>query len=354
MAGSEMKAAVYHGPRDVRVEAVPRPSPGPGEVVLRMLRCAVCGTDKRIFTHGQKNVVPPAITGHEIVGTVYEMGAGVGGGLKTGQNVIVATVVGCGKCIYCQRKQYNLCDSFTAIGYDYAGGFAEYLKVPAAAVAQGNVITIPHSMSAERAALIEPLSCCLNGQEYLGALPGDRGIVFGAGPIGMMHASILKARGVEPVVVTDVSAERLAYVREFGLGQPVNTAGGDAVRKILEAVGGEKFDLAIAATAVKAVQADALKLVRKKARVSFFAGIPKDDPILGIDTNFIHYNEISVFGCFASNLRHYHQALEMVSRDDLPWERFLTHRFKLDDMVKAYGIMEAGQGIKMVIDCESP
>ncbi len=352
MADSKMKAAVFYGPRDVRVEAVPMPSPGPGEVVLRVLRCAVCGTDKRIFTHGQKNVVPPAITGHEVVATVQEVGAGSDSGLKPGQKVIVATVVGCGKCIYCKRKQYNLCDSFTAIGYDYAGGFAEYLKVPAAAVAQGNVIPIPGSMSADRAALIEPLSCCLNGQEYLAAQPGDRALVIGSGPIGMMHASILKARGCDPVVITDISDERLTYVREFGLGKPVNTARVNAVEEVLEAAGGEKFDIAVTATAVKAAQADALKLVRKKARVSFFAGIPKDDPVLGIDTNFIHYNEISIFGCFASNLRHYHQALEMVSRDDLPWDRFLTHKFNLDNMVKAYAVMEAGQGIKMVVNCE--
>jgi L-iditol 2-dehydrogenase len=103
---------------------------------------------------------------------------------------------------------------------------------------------------------------------------------------------------------------------------------------------------------VKAAQADAMKLVRKKARVSFFAGIPKDDPILPFDSNLIHYNEISVFGCFASNLQHYHQALAMVLRDDLPWERFLTHRFKLQDMVKAYAVIEAGQGIKSVIVCD--
>jgi L-iditol 2-dehydrogenase len=132
----------------------------------------------------------------------------------------------------------------------------------------------------------------------------------------------------------------------------VNTSGGDAVNKILAAGGGEKFDIAITACSVKAAQADALKLVRKKARVSFFAGVPKDDPILPVDSNLIHYNEISIFGCFASNLQHYHQALAMVSRDDLPWERFLTHRFKLQDMVKAYSVIEAGQGIKTVIDCE--
>ncbi len=321
-------------------------------MVLRVLRCSVCGTDKRIFTHGQKNVVPPAITGHEIVGTVYEIGSGVDRGISSGQKVVVATVVGCGKCVYCRRKQYNLCDSFTALGYDYPGGFAEYVKIPAAAVAQGNVIPIPDTMSLERAALVEPLSCCLNGQEYLAAQPGDRALVFGAGPIGLMHASILKARGCDPVVVTDVSEERLAYVREFALGWTVNTAGGEGVEKILAAAGGEKFDVALTANSVKATQAEALKLARKKARVCFFAGIPKDDPVLGIDTNLIHYNEISLFGCFASNLRHYRQALEMVARNDIPWDRFLTHSFKLDDMVKAYAVVEAGQGIKTVINCE--
>jgi L-iditol 2-dehydrogenase len=347
-----MKAAVYYGPRDVRVETVPKPSAGPGEAVLRVLRCSVCGTDKRIFTHGQKNVVPPTVTGHEIVGTVDEIGSGADAGLRIGQKVIVATVVGCGKCVCCRRKQYNLCDSFTALGYDYAGGFAEYVKIPAAAVAQGNIIPIPPSMSLERAALIEPLSCCLNGQEYLNAQPGDRALVLGAGPIGLMHAAILKSRGCGFVLVTDVSDERLGYVREFGLGETLNTAGGNPAERILEAAGGEKFDVALTANSVKSTQSDALKLVRKKGRVCFFAGIPKDDPVVPIDTNFIHYNEISVFGCFASNLQHYRQALALISEDTLPWDRFVTHRFKLDDMVKAFAVVEAGQGIKSVIDCE--
>ena len=99
-----MKAAVFHGVRDVRIEDVARPTAGHGEVVLRVQRCSVCGTDKRIFTHGQKNVVPPAITGHEIVGTVHEVGSGVNNGLHIGQKAVVATVVGCGKCIYCQTQ----------------------------------------------------------------------------------------------------------------------------------------------------------------------------------------------------------------------------------------------------------
>ncbi len=346
-----MKAAVYHGIRDMRVEEVPAPVAGPGEVLVRVLRCAVCGTDKRIYLHGQKNVVPPTITGHEIVGTVHQLGEGVDGP-ALGTKVIVATVVGCGKCIYCRREQYNLCEDFTALGYDHAGGFAEYMKIPARAVAQGNVIPIPQEMNPSHAALIEPLSCVLNGQEYLSAQPGDRAVVFGAGPIGLMHAGALKAKGCDPVLVADVSAERLAYVKEMNLGIPVQTGSEGVVDQILEAGGGEKFDIVITACSVKAVQDFALKLARKKARVSFFAGIPKDDPILPIDTNHLHYNEISVFGAFASNLKHYREAAEMVARGDLPADQFVSHVFKLDDIVKAFEAVEAGQGIKIVVDCE--
>jgi len=346
-----MKAAVYHGIRDVRVEEVATPSAGPGEAVVRVLRCAVCGTDKRVYLHGQKNVVPPAIVGHEIVGLVHELGGGVAGP-PVGTQVVVATPVGCGACICCRREQYNLCENFQALGYDYAGGFAEFTKVPARAVAQGNVIRIPDDMPADHAALIEPLSCVLNGQEYVNAQPGDRALVFGAGPIGLMHAGVLKARGCEPVVVADVVAERLDYVSELGLGLPVRTAEGDVVQQILAAAGGEKFDAVITACSVKAVQDYALQLARQKARISFFAGIPKDDPVLPIDTNHLHYNEISVFGAFASNLRHYRQALEMVTRGDLPASKFVTHVFALDDIAEAYATVEAGRGIKIVVNCE--
>lgn len=345
-----MKAAVYHGIRDVRVEEVETPHPAPGEMVVRVLRCAVCGTDKRIYLHGQKNVVPPAVTGHEIVAEVAELGEGVDEP-ALGTRVVVATPVGCGECICCRREQYNLCENFKALGYDYPGGFAEYMAVPARAVAQGNVMPVPVSLDPDHAALIEPLSCVLNGQEYVAAQPGDRALVFGAGPIGLMHAGALKAKGCDPVVVADVAPDRLAFVTDLGVGRPIHTTSDDTVAEILDAVGGERFDVVITACSVKAVQGYALRLARQKARVSFFAGIPKDDPVLPIDTNHLHYNEISVFGAFASNLRHYRQAAEMVAHGDLAADKFVTHRFKLDEIAKAYQTIEAGRGVKIVVDC---
>ena len=214
--GNLMKAAVFHGVRDVRIEEVPKPTAGTGEVVLRVLRCSVCGTDKRIYTHGQKNVVPPAITGHEIVGTVHEIGAGVERGLRTGQklswrrswaaeSVFTASANNTISATHLQRWAMTM-----------PGDLPNTSRFRPAAVAQGNVIPIPNSMSVERAALVEPLSCVLNGQEYLSPQPGDRAVVFGVGPIGLMHASILKARGCDPVIVADVSQERLDYVRSSG------------------------------------------------------------------------------------------------------------------------------------------
>jgi len=176
--------------------------------------------------------------------------------------------------------------------------------------------------------------------------------VFGAGPIGLMHAGVLKAGGCEPILVADISAERLEYVRQLGVGTPVHAADDDPVGQILEAGGGKKFDVIVTACSVKAVQGCALRLARKKARVSFFAGIPKDDPVLPIDTNHIHYNEISVFGAFASNLKHYREAADMVARGGLPADQFVTHKFKLDDIVEAYKTIESGRGIKIIIDCE--
>ena len=346
-----MKACVFHGPRDVRVEEVEMPKAGRGEVVLRVLRCAVCGTDKRIYMYGQKNVRPPAITGHEIVGRVHEIGAGVNG-LKKGRKVLLASVVGCGKCIYCKRGQLNLCDTFTAIGYEHAGGFAEYVKVPARAVAQGNIIPIPEAMNPDYAALIEPLSCCLNGQEYLCPQKGERALVFGAGPIGLMHAAILKSKGCRPVCVADVSPERLDFVRKLKLGTPILT-GNDAVSDILKATNGEMFDIIVTACSDKRAQENALKLARKKARISFFAGVPKDDPILALDANLVHYREISIFGAFASNLRHMKQAAEMIMKGALPAAKFVTQKFRLDEIHKAYETIESGRGIKIVIDCES-
>ncbi|GAF74604.1 unnamed protein product, partial [marine sediment metagenome] len=133
---------------------------------VKVYACAICGTDVRIYRHGQKNVVPPHIIGHEIAGTVEALGPGVTG-VEIGSHVVVVTSVGCGECKFCRRGWHNLCVKGVAIGYYYQGGFAQYITVPEPAVMQGNIIPFSPELSFPEASIVEPLSCCINGQEYL-------------------------------------------------------------------------------------------------------------------------------------------------------------------------------------------
>ena len=195
-----MLAAVYHGPNDLRVEQVSVPKAGTGELVLRVATASICGTDLRILG-GHHRMYPDGtirIPGHEVVGTVAEIGAGLAG-YALGQRVFVAPNMGCGHCRECVSGANNLCVNYDAIGITLDGGFAEYMRVPAQAVLQGNVMPIADDVDAAVAALVEPFACVLRGQNALHIQPGDVVLVIGAGPIGIMHTKLARARGAGPL-----------------------------------------------------------------------------------------------------------------------------------------------------------
>ena len=341
-----MKAAVFLGPGRMEVKEVETPESGEGEVRLKIEACAVCGTDIRIFTYGQKNVVPPAIIGHEICGVIDQVGKGVRG-VREGARVTPVTCVGEGECEYCKERLYNLCAEFKALGYDFAGAYAEYMIIPKAAVDQGNIIETPENLSPEEVALVEPLSCCINGQEYLGIKEGDVVAIFGCGPIGLMHSEVARADGASRVFMVDATPDRLEVVREFGAGEPVEAA--NSTQEIMNRTDGVGVDVVICACGVPEVQAQALDIIKKKGRISFFAGLPKDRGKVTLDTNKIHYWEVSVFGAFASHKKQYVRALEMAASGQVDLGKFVTHKFKLDDIVEALEVAKAKKGIKVVV-----
>jgi len=315
-------------------------------VRLKVEACALCGTDLRIFTYGQKNVVPPAIIGHEICGVVDQVGKGVVD-IREGQRVTPVTCVGEGECEYCKQGLHNLCRDFRALGYDFAGGYAEYMVIPKEAVDQGSVIEAPDGLSPEEVALVEPLSCCINGQEYLNIKEGDVVAIFGCGPIGLMHSEVARADGAARVFMVDAAPDRLEVVREFGAGEPLEAEG--STEEIMNRTGREGVDVVICACGVPAVQAQALEIVKKKGRVSFFAGLPKDRGKVTLDTNKIHYGEVSVFGAFASHRSQFVKALEMAASGKVDLGKFVTHKFKLDDIGEALEVAKAKKGVKVVV-----
>jgi len=344
-----MKAAVFMGPERMEVKDVPRPECGEGEVVLAVKACAICGTDGRIYFHGQKNVVPPAIIGHEIAGEIVEIGDGVGG-FSPGAPATVVTSIGCGRCRYCEKGLIHMCPDATHIGYEHPGGFAEYVAIPADAVRQNAVIELPQGMPYDEAAMIEPLSCCINAQEYLNIRPGETLVVIGAGPIGCMHLMLAKAADAGKTIIVDIDEKRLKMAQRFQPDRIVDGRDGSSAEKVMDETEGLGADMVIVACGSHQAQMDSIRMAAKMGRVSFFAGLPKDKPTITLDSNLVHYREISVFGAFASHRAQFVKALELIASGKIDAAKVITHRFPLESIVEGIITTKKGEGLKSVID----
>jgi L-iditol 2-dehydrogenase len=330
-----MKAAVIEAPGVIVVKDVPTPEPRAGEVLLKVEACAICGTDQRVLA-GTKPVDVP-IVGHEITGRVAALGSGVKG-FAVGGRYIVQTVIGCNQCPACKRGRQNLCDKgFTAMGYQYNGGFAEYMIMPKVAVDQGCLISIPDDLPAESGTLIEPLSCCVNGMQVIPMEELEHVVIFGGGIIGTLNGLVAKARGAHCVTVMDVSQERLDLLKSLSLpfDHYVNTRQTDPAQWVKEHTAGRGVDAVIIAASVKALVAPGLRLLGKGGHLSIFAGMPKPDSVDAIDWNLIHYGELNIHGANSSAIESYLAARDMVVSGKIDARRLVTHRFRLSDFNQA-------------------
>jgi L-iditol 2-dehydrogenase len=346
-----MKAAVILKPGQIVVQDMPTPKAGPGEVLLKVEACALCGTDQRVLT-GEKHV-DVAVVGHEITGTAVEIGAGVKG-VKPGDRFAVQTVIGCGQCPMCRRHRENLCEKgFIAMGYQFNGGFAEYVLMPKVAVDQGCLIPIPADLPADAGTLIEPLSCCVNGMKYIPLESTEHALIFGGGIIGVMNGLVAKARGAKRVSIADVSAARLGLLQDLRLpfDDYVDTSKADIAAWVKEHTAGRGVDAVVIAASVKALAGVGLKLLRRAGHLSIFAGMPKSDPVLPLDLNLIHYLELNVHGANSSSQAEYLAARDFIVSGKIDARPLVTHRFPLDrfhDAVKTQGD-PASRSLKVVI-----
>lgn len=330
-----MKAAVMKGPGIIEVMEVPTPKPGKGDVLLKVEACALCGTDQRVLS-GEKHV-DVSIVGHEVVGTIEEVGADVNG-VKAGERYAAQTTIGCGKCAMCKMSRENLCEEgYKAIGYQFNGGFAEYMIMPAAGVAQGCLIPVPVSMPADEGTLIEPLSCCVNGMSYIPFEGIDHVIVLGSGIIGVMNGLVARARGAKRVTVMDVSQERLDLLKRIGLpfSDFINTGKTDPVAWVKEQTGGCGVGAVIVAASVKKLVVLGLSLLGRTGHLSIFAGMPKSDPTELLDLNVVHYRELNIHGANSSSRDSYLVAKDLLVSGKVNGKFLVTHRFSLDEFKKA-------------------
>lgn len=346
-----MKAAIIKKPGQVVVEEFPTPVPGIGEVLLKTDACALCGTDQRVLK-GEKHVDVP-IVGHEIAGTVVAIGQGVTG-INIGERYAVQTVIGCGQCPMCKQHRENLCEvGFKAIGYQWNGGFAEYMIMPKEGVDQGCLIPIPDDMTDETATLIEPLSCCINGMRPIPFEGMEHVVVFGGGIIGTLNALVARARGAKCITMVDVSQDRLDLLQKLGLpfDNFINSTSTDIEAWIKEHTGGKGVGAVVVAASVKSLVPLGIKLLGRDGHLSIFAGMPKSDPVSPIDLNLIHYLELHVHGANSSVLRDYIEAREFLASGKINGPGLVTHVFTLDDFNQAFETQSnpASGALKVII-----
>lgn len=343
-----MKVARFHSPGDIRVEDAPEPEPGPGEVKIRVRNCSTCGTDVKIFKFGHHHIRPPRVIGHEIAGVVTEVGEDVAG-WRPGDRVQVIAAIPCGRCEECRRGRMTVCPNQESMGYHYDGGFAEHTIVPAKVLAVDGLNRIPEGFGFAEASVAEPLACVLNGQELARIGDGDDVVVIGAGPIGCLHVRLARSRGAARVFLADLNPDRLAMSAER-VRPDAAIHGTDLVDQVLKLTDGRGADAVITAAASGAAQEQALQMAARQGRISFFGGLPKDDPVIACDSNLVHYRELTIVGANGSSPRHNARALELIASGAVPVADLITERLPLADVLDAIGIVARGTAIKVTIE----
>lgn len=343
-----MEALVYHGPNDLRLEERPTPEPGPGEALLRVAACGICGTDLRIAS-GKHRAYPPGtvrIPGHEIAGVIEAVGEGAD--LKEGQPAFVAPNIGCGKCKQCRMGRINLCERPEAIGIHRDGGFAERLLLPANLVSQGNVLPVPETVDLRAVALVEPLACVLRGQRACGVREGDLVVISGGGPIGLMHTLAARLARPAAVVVSDPGAWRRRRALEWGADHAVAPEELEKAVRGLSDGGGA--DVVITASSSAAAQRQALEVAAPAARINFFGGLPRDASKVELDTNLIHYKELVVTGTTANTTEDCRRALELVVDGSVDTAALISARYRLQEVDGALSAAASGKELKVIVE----
>ena len=343
-----MKAVVYYAPKDIRVEKIPVPVCGDNEIRVKVDACAVCGTDLKTYRHGNPRIKPPKVMGHEFTGIIETVGSEVKG-FSVGERIVMATSISCGRCYYCRKGFTNLCIDLAPMGFTYPGGMAEYIIIPARALANGHVIKVPKEVKAEHAALAEPLSCTVNCAENCSIESGDTVVIVGAGPMGIMNACVVKGFGAAKIIVADINKIRLKKAETLGFDLVINSGRQDLTQIVRNETDGIGADVVIIAAPAVQPQEQGIDFVRKHGTVCLFASLPAGNSTLSLDSRIIHYGEIRLVGTSDSTPRQVAKAVELLSAGAIPADKLASHILGLDDIFKAYELMQSGEALRVVL-----
>jgi L-iditol 2-dehydrogenase len=346
-----MKAAVYCGPGDVIVEDRDVPECGDDELLVQVRSASLCGTDVRIFKGGHFKIPAPTrrVLGHEVAGVVAKVGRYVSG-YREGMRVSFTPNIGCGRCAMCRRGYNNMCADYEAFGISIDGGFEDYMRVPNSAIRGGNVFEIPDSLSFDEAAVVEPLSCCLNGFKHLNVSPEDRVLIIGPGPIGAFFTQLARLYGAKSIIAAGAAQDddRLKALERFGANVLINTGKRDLTAEISALTGGRGVDVIVTAASAPELQPLALGLLAMHGRVNFFGGLPKGKTV-ALDTSLIHYHGLVVTGTTGSSNEDYARSMQFAADGQINLRDIVTERFPLTHIDEAFASALSGRGMKTMV-----
>jgi len=341
-----MQAAVLHGREDIRIEQVPVPQAGPGELIVSVGAALTCGTDLKVFRRGYhaRMIVPPALFGHELAGTVVEAGEGVQG-FAVGDRVVALNSAPCGHCYFCARGQENLCDDLLFNN----GAYAEFIRIPARIVAK-NTLHVPDDVPLEHAALTEPLACAVHGFEDSHPHTGDTVAVIGGGPLGLMILHVAALFGCQVIAIVKHDGQ-VEAARQLGAAHVVQTT---SIRKAIRETRAltdknRGVDIAIEAVGVPESWEEAVEMVRKGGTVNFFGGCAVGTHV-SLDTNRIHYSDITLHATFHHTPAICRRALELIASGRFQAGAFITGHAHLYELNRVFEkLMKRGSEIKTAI-----
>ncbi|MGH9547103.1 MAG: zinc-dependent dehydrogenase [Terriglobales bacterium] len=342
-----MLAAVYRGVNDVRLETVPVPQIGSGELLLRVHTCGICGTDLKKIATGSHSA--PRIFGHETAGVIAAVGAGVRD-FQAGDRVVVFHHIPCGDCFYCRHKTFAQCETYKKVGCTAGfepsgGGFAEYVRVMDW-IARRGTVRIPDHVSFAQACFVEPVNTCMKGIERLDLQPGETVVVIGQGPIGIILSVLAKREGSR-VVTSDLYPQRLTISTNYGLGNSIDASRTDVVGAVREQTEGRGADAAILAVGGNGLIRTAMDAVRPGGRVLLFAQTVHGET--AFDPGAVCVDEKTLLGSYSASVDLQEASVQFVMNREMDLERLISHRFSLSSSVEALNLAAHPQPDSMKI-----
>ena len=346
-----MLAAVWYGPNDLRLENKPVPEVVHGSVLVKVEACAICGSDLRIMGNGNSRIKPPHILGHEIAGEIVKLGQGVNN-YSLGDRVSTGADIPCGECDHCKSGQPNCCDTNLAIGYQFDGGFAEYILLDPLVVKYGPMKKFGEELSWNDASLAEPLACCINGYEraFYNRDSGGTVVIFGAGPIGLMLLMLGKSYyNVDRIVVIEPSKNRRQIASNLGADLVINPNNIDPVESVMDFTNQQGANLIFTACPVVKTHTQAIQMVAKRGVVNLFGGVAHSELPISLLSNFIHYREAYITGSHGSSPRQHSIALDLIEKKIIDISLIISNTVKLSNIHEGFAIATSGNSAKVII-----